>query len=105
MFRNVVSISRLSDVPVLLTGETGTRKKLLARAIHALDLKRRAGPFVAINCGAVSAGLAESELFANRRVGNGAVTCKDHNRPDQSSRVRMGSRARLRSIRGDSGYS
>jgi transcriptional regulator with PAS, ATPase and Fis domain len=67
IFRVVLRISQLSDVPVLLTGETGTGKGLLAHAIYRLDPKRRTGPFVVVNCGAVSAGLAESELFGHRR--------------------------------------
>jgi DNA-binding NtrC family response regulator len=66
-FRWVLRVSRLSDLPALISGETGTGKQLLAHAIHRLDDKRRAGPFVAVNCGAINAGIAESELFGARR--------------------------------------
>jgi DNA-binding NtrC family response regulator len=66
-FRWVLRVCRLSDLPALITGETGTGKQLLAHAIHRLDPKRRTGPFVAVNCGAINPGVAESELFGSRR--------------------------------------
>jgi transcriptional regulator with GAF, ATPase, and Fis domain len=75
--RTILRVSLLSDLPILLTGETGTGKELLARAIHQLDPKRRNGPCVALNCGAISPGLAESELFGHRR---GAFSGADRDR-------------------------
>jgi len=77
VFRWVVRVSALSDFPVLIQGETGTGKELIANALYRLDGKRSKGPFVAANCGAISAGLAESELFGHRR---GAFTGADTDR-------------------------
>lgn len=77
IFHAVLRISRLSEVPVLLSGETGTGKEVIARAIHLLDPRRAAGPMVAVNCGAIPAGLAESELFGHRK---GAFTGAEQSR-------------------------
>jgi Nif-specific regulatory protein len=77
IFRWVMRVSSLSDFPVLINGETGTGKELIANALHRLDGKRKQGPFIAANCGAISSGLAESELFGHRR---GAFTGADTER-------------------------
>lgn len=54
------------NVPVVIEGESGTGKEMLARAIHRAS-PRHAGPFIAVNCGAISPQLVESELFGHEK--------------------------------------
>jgi DNA-binding NtrC family response regulator len=65
MFRIIEKVAP-EEVTVLVRGETGSGKELVAQAIHALS-PRRAGPFRAINCAALPATLLESELFGHAR--------------------------------------
>ncbi|MCX5685623.1 MAG: sigma-54 dependent transcriptional regulator, partial [Planctomycetota bacterium] len=66
-----------TDFTVLLTGETGSGKEVVARAIHRRSLRVR-GPFVALDCGSIPASLIEGELFGHEK---GSFTGADQMRP------------------------
>lgn len=66
-----------SDTSILITGETGTGKDLVAEAVHQTS-QRAVGPFIKINCGALPATLLESEIFGHKK---GAFTGAVENKP------------------------
>lgn len=73
--KSLVDTLAVYDTTVLITGETGTGKDLVARALHFRG-KRAKGPFVPVNCSAIPAGLLESELFGT--VKGAATGLTDH---------------------------
>lgn len=75
-----------TDFPVLITGPSGSGKEILARAIHAKST-RAAGPFISINCSALSENLIESELFGHIR---GSFTGASHDRKGAFESARSG---------------
>src|SRR5450432_2973811 len=75
VFRKVQKVAT-TDISVLVTGETGTGKELIARELHNRS-HRAKGPFITINCGAIPENLLESELFGHvRGAFTGAVSTK-----------------------------
>ncbi len=75
IFRLIARVAG-SEAPVMITGESGTGKEVAARTVHVLSRRAR-GPFVAVNCGAISPNLVESELFGHEK---GAFTGAERRR-------------------------
>lgn len=75
-----------SDSTILIRGETGTGKELIARAVHDLS-ERKAGPFVAVNCACFPDTLVESELFGYEK---GAFTGANRSKPGRFARAEKG---------------
>jgi len=65
LFRQVERVAP-TDIPVLIRGESGTGKELVATTLHQQST-RKDGPFITVNCGAMAAGLVQSELFGHEK--------------------------------------
>ncbi len=78
VLRLAFKCAQISDTPLLIEGETGTGKGLLAHAIHRLDAKRSRFQLVTLHCATINDSLAESELFGHRRGSfSGAISERD----------------------------
>ncbi len=92
LFRDPVMAEALADIPrfaaldepVLIEGETGTGKELVAMAVHRIS-PRTAGPFVAVNCGAIPESMLESELFGHERGSFTGASARHRGRFEQAS--------------------
>lgn len=71
------------DSPVLLLGETGTGKEVMANAIHHLSA-RKEGPFIRVNCGAIPASLLDSELFGYEKGAFTGAVCRKRGRIERA---------------------
>ena len=100
IFENIIGQSKLmlqvfdvvrrvadSDTTIMINGETGTGKGMIARAIHLCSYRSK-GPFIQINCGAISEGLLESELFGHVK---GAFTGATTDKPGKFELAKGGS--------------
>jgi len=67
ILRQAQKAASVSDVTILIEGETGTGKRVLAQAIHQLDEKRKDAPLITAHCSTIGEALAESELFGHHR--------------------------------------
>lgn len=67
LLKRAYKAAEISDVTVLIEGETGTGKQVLAQAIHRLDHKRNSFAFTTVHCSTITETLAESELFGHHR--------------------------------------
>ncbi|MCC7108532.1 MAG: sigma-54-dependent Fis family transcriptional regulator [Deltaproteobacteria bacterium] len=85
VFKKIDKVAR-ADISVLVTGETGTGKELIAREVHKRSPRAR-GPFVVINCGAIPENLLESELFGHVK---GAFTGAVATRPGRFQQADKG---------------
>jgi formate hydrogenlyase transcriptional activator len=86
--RRVLGLVRMvapTDATVLLNGETGTGKELIAEAIHKCS-ERSKGPFVKVNCAAIPAGLLESELFGYERGAFTGAVARNMGRFERANR-------------------
>jgi DNA-binding NtrC family response regulator len=77
---NLIDRTASSNLPTIITGETGTGKEITAREIH--DRSARKGPFVPVNCAAIAESLFESELFGHEK---GSFTGADRRRQGTSN--------------------
>ena len=78
LVRQVVEAARFSQAPMLITGETGTGKELIARLIHSLDTRRAPRDLITVDCTTLAPELSGSELFGHERGAfTGAITSRE----------------------------